>query len=73
MHPLFFPFLSLKMHPRQNERLQNKDEPRQGNISSCFNNLVNLVQINDGTHSFILKTSDCHDQSAPFNELQELL
>lgn len=59
------------MHARQNERLQDKDYPKQGNVASYFDNLSSLVQINDGTRSFIIKTSDCHDQSAPFNASQE--
>lgn len=58
------------MHSRFNTRLNNNDE-KQGNIASYFDNLKNLVQINDGTRSFVLKTVDCHDQSAPFNDSQE--
>ena len=58
------------MHSRFNTRLANKDE-KQGNIASYFQNLQNLVQVNDGTRSFVLKTVDCHDQAAPFNDSQE--
>jgi hypothetical protein len=59
------------MNSRFNNRLQNRDEPKQGNVASYFDNLKNLVQINDGTRSFVLKTVDCHDQSAPFNDSQD--
>ena len=58
------------MHSKFNTRLTNKDD-KQGNVASYFDNLSNLVQINDGTRSFVLKTVDCHDQSAPFNDSQE--
>ena len=59
------------MNSRFNSRLQNRDEPKQGNVASYFDNLKNLVQVNDGTRSFVLKTVDCHDHSAPFDESQE--
>ena len=58
------------MHSAQNMRLSNKDQ-KQGNVASYFDNLKNLVQINDGDRSFVLKTVDCHDQQAPFNDSQE--
>ena len=58
------------MHSSFNQRLANKDQS-QGHVASYFENLHNLIQCNDGTRSFILRTVDCHDQSAPFNESQE--
>ena len=58
------------MHSRTNVRITNKDQ-KQGNVASYFDNLSKLVQINDGTRSFQLRTVDCHDQSAPFNSSQE--
>ena len=58
------------MHSSFNQRLVNKDQS-QGHVASYFENLHNLIQLNDGTRSFILRTVDCHDQSAPFNESQE--
>ena len=58
------------MHSHSNVRLTNKDQ-KQGNVSDYFTNLQNLVQVNDGTRSFQLRTVDCHDQAAPFNSSQE--
>ena len=58
------------MHSSFNQRLANKDQS-QGHVASYFENLHSLIQLNDGTRSFILRTVDCHDQSAPFNESQE--
>ena len=36
-----------------------------------FEKLRELVARNDGTRFFILRTEDCHDQNAPFNQSQE--
>ena len=58
------------MHSHSNIRLTNKDQ-RTGNVSEYFENLSNLIQTNDGTRSFVLRTVDCHDQAAPFNASQE--
>jgi len=58
------------MHQASNIRLTNKDQ-KQGNVADYFQNLSELVQVNDGTRSFILRTVDCHDQAAPFNSSQE--
>ena len=58
------------MHSSFNQRLLNKDQS-QGHVASYFENLHTLIQCNDGTRSFILRTVDCHDQSAPFSESQE--
>ena len=58
------------MHSSFNTRLTNKNQ-QQGNVASYFENLKQLIQVNDGTRSFILRTVDCHDQSAPFNSSQE--
>lgn len=52
------------MNSSFNTRLTNRNQ-KQGNVASYFENLRNLVQINDGTRSFITKTTDCHDQPAP--------
>ena len=58
------------MHSNINVRLQNKDQ-KQGNVANYFEKLSELVQVNDGTRSFQLRTVDCHDQAAPFNSSQE--
>ena len=58
------------MHSHLNVRLTNKDQ-QQGNVANYFDRLAELVQVNDGTRSFQLRTVDCHDQSAPFNSAQE--
>ena len=58
------------MHSNMNVRLLNKDQ-KQGNVANYFERLSELVQVNDGTRSFQLRTVDCHDQAAPFNSSQE--
>ena len=58
------------MNSRFNGRLVDRGE-EQGNVSNYFDKLVNLVSVNDGTRSFVLKTVDCHDQAAPFSDAQE--
>lgn len=58
------------MHSNINVRLQNKDQ-KQGNVANYFEKLSELVQVNDGTRSFQLRTVDCHDQAAPFASNQE--
>ena len=58
------------MHSNHNVRLTNKNQ-MQGNVANYFENLANLVQVNDGTRSFSLRTVDCHDQAAPFTHSQE--
>ena len=58
------------MHSHLNVRLTNKEQS-QGNVANYFENLTELVQVNDGTRSFVLRTVDCHDQAAPFNSSQE--
>ena len=58
------------MHSHLNVRLTNKNQ-LQGNVANYFERLADLVQVNDGTRSFILRTVDCHDQAAPFNSSQE--
>ena len=42
-----------------------------GNVANYFENLSKLIQTNDGTRSFSLRTVDCHDQAAPFTSSQE--
>ena len=58
------------MHSHSNVRLTNKDQ-KQGNVANYFERLTDLVQVNDGTRSFVLRTVDCHDQAAPFTSSQE--
>ena len=58
------------MHSHLNVRLTNKDQI-QGNVANYFERLSGLVQVNDGTRSFVLRTVDCHDQAAPFTSSQE--
>ena len=58
------------MNSSFNKRLTNKNQ-EQGSVANYFENLKKLVQVNDGTRSFIYRTVDCHDQSAPFNDSQE--
>ena len=58
------------MNSSFNKRLTNKDQ-QQGSVANYFDNLKKLIQVNDGTRSFIYRTVDCHDQSAPFNDSQE--
>ena len=58
------------MNSAFNKRLTNKNQ-EQGSVATYFENLKKLIQINDGTRSFIYRTVDCHDQSAPFNDSQE--
>ena len=58
------------MHSHVNVRLANKNQI-QGNVANYFDNLTRLVQSNDGTRSFTLRTVDCHDQAAPFTSSQE--
>ena len=61
------------MYTPHNTILKGQREIRQGNVAQYFQNLKNLVSVNDGTRSFIIKTSDCHDQAAPFNQSQETM
>ena len=58
------------MHSNQNVRLTNKNQMT-GNVANYFDNLSKLIQTNDGTRSFSLRTVDCHDQAAPFTSSQE--
>ncbi len=55
-----------------NRRLNNVNT-KQGSVANYFQNLKNLVQINDGSRSFSMKTRDCHDQAAPFGEHQQTI
>ena len=43
------------MHSAFNNRLANKNQ-QQGSVATYFENLKNLVQVNDGTRSFIYRT-----------------
>ncbi len=58
------------MNSSFNSRLTNRNL-RTGNVANYFDQLKQLVQANDGTRSFIYRTVDCHDQSAPFDQDQE--
>ena len=58
------------MNSRFNSRLVNRG-PSQGNVAAYYDRFQNLVNVNDGTRSFVLKTVDCHDQAAPFTDVQE--
>ena len=58
------------MNSRFNNRLVNRGES-QGHVATYFDKLSSLVNVNDGTRSFVLKTVDCHDQAAPFTDSQE--
>ena len=43
----------------------------QGSVVEYYKKLKDLISVNDGTRSFIIRTEDCHDQNAPFNQSQE--
>ena len=45
----------------------------QGNTADFWNNWSKCIAVNDGKRNFSLKTKDCHDQQAPFNENQETI
>ena len=53
------------MHYVRNERLNGSNQ-NQGNIAAYFSHIHNLIQTNDGTRSFSMKTTDCYSQQAPF-------
>ena len=44
-----------------------------GNVASFWQNWEKAIAVNDGKRNFSLKTKDCHDQQAPFNENQETI
>ena len=51
---------------------QYKNETtNQGCVVEYYEKLRDLISKNDGTRSFIIRTEDCHDQNAPFNQSQE--
>ena len=39
-----------------------------GNVASFWENWKKSIAVNDGRRNFSLKTKDCHDQQASFNE-----
>ena len=43
----------------------------QGCVVEYYKKLKDIIATNDGTRSFIIRTEDCHDQNAPFNQSQE--
>ncbi|KAI5533007.1 protein of unknown function (DUF3447) [Trichomonas vaginalis G3] len=58
------------MNSEQNKRMNNTEQ-RTGNVAAYFHNIIkNLIQTNNGTRSFFLRTVDCHDQAAPFDDSQ---
>ncbi|OHT01705.1 hypothetical protein TRFO_31356 [Tritrichomonas foetus] len=42
-----------------------------GNVAEYFDKMHNLIEQNDGTRSLLLRTVDCHDRPAPFDDSQE--
>ena len=44
-----------------------------GNVADFWKNWASIIAVNDGKRNFSLKTKDCHDQQAPFNENQETI
>ena len=42
-----------------------------GNVADYFERLHSLIETNDGTRSFILRTVDSHDRPPPFDDSQE--
>lgn len=69
----FFIAWKRRMYTQRNATLKGEGPKKQGNVASYFENYASLIQPNDGTRSFIIKTSDCHDQAAPFNQSQETM
>ena len=57
------------MNNALNTRLNNINT-KQGSVANYFANLKQLVQVNDGTRSFCIRTRDCRDQAAPFTSNQ---
>ena len=47
--------------------------PQSGNVADFWMNWHKIINVNDGKRNFSLKTKDCHDQQAPFNENQETI
>ena len=47
--------------------------PQSGNVADFWMNWHKVINVNDGKRNFSLKTKDCHDQQAPFNENQETI
>ena len=58
------------MHSSFNTRITNSDQTT-GNNAAYIESLRNLIQINDGTRSFIPRTVDCHDHNCPYGENDE--
>jgi hypothetical protein len=49
-------------------------QANQGNVSKYFEETIGqMIQLNDGSHSFSTVTVDCHDNPAPFHELNETM
>ena len=58
------------MHSSVNTRLSNSNQ-LMGNNANYQESLKSLVQVNDGTRSFIPRTVDCHDHNCPYGENDE--
>ena len=48
-------------------------QPPSGNIANFWLKWADSIAVNDGKRDFSMKTRDCHDQQAPFNESQETI
>ena len=53
----------------RNERAHNL-RTETGNVLHAFEEMRNMINVNDGTRSFSFRTVDCHDQPAPFHQGQ---
>ena len=58
------------MHSSFNTRISNSNQSM-GNNANYQESLTSLVQVNDGTRSFIPRTVDCHDHNCPYGENDE--
>ena len=58
------------MHSSFNTRISNSNQSM-GNNANYQESLASLVQVNDGTRSFIPRTVDCHDHNCPYGENDE--
>ena len=48
-----------------------KFSSKSGNVADYFQNIKSIIEVNDGTRSFILRTVDSHDRPPPFDDGQE--
>ena len=47
------------------------EDQDQGSVVEYYKRLKEIVAVNDGTRSFIIRTEDCHDKNAPFDDSSE--